>query len=178
MLERRSVLAESKGYKSDALVMGEVRGFSLIQVAGLSDDFETRLMAMFGSLPTRVGVAVAVEGRTLMRIGPAQFWIIGQDVDEAGETLKTFCAVTSLSHSRTRIYLEGEPARDVLAKGIPLDFHGHAFTPGMFAMTGLHHTPVMVHCVSENRFELYAMRTFAMSAWDWLCDAALEFQTA
>jgi len=45
----------------------------------------------------------------------------------------------------------------------------------MFAMTGIHHTPVLVHCVSDNRFEIYALRTFALSVHDWLTDAALEF---
>jgi sarcosine oxidase subunit gamma len=64
----------------------------------------------------------------------------------------------------------------VLAKGLPIDLHPTVFTPGTFAMTGLHHTPVLLHCVSENHFELYAMRTFALDAWEWLEDAALEFK--
>jgi sarcosine oxidase gamma subunit len=42
-------------------------------------------------------------------------------------------------------------------------------------MTGIHHTPALVHCTSENRFEIYALRTFALSVHDWLTDAALEF---
>jgi sarcosine oxidase gamma subunit len=42
-------------------------------------------------------------------------------------------------------------------------------------MTGIHHTPVLVHCTNENRFEIYALRTFALSVHDWLTDAALEF---
>jgi sarcosine oxidase subunit gamma len=110
-----------------------------------------------------------------MRTGPAQFWFIGSESDDLAMKLQSLCAITPLSHSRTRIFLDGPPARDVIAKGIPLDFHKSAFKPGMFAMTGLHHTPVLVHCVNTNRFELYAMRTFAMSIWDWLRDAALEF---
>ena len=175
MLERRSALAEAKPYESDVLQMGEVRGFTPLQASGLDSGFENKLSAIVGKLPAEVGKAVEHDGRTLMRIGPAQFWIIGPAVDDLGESLASLCAVTPLSHSRTRIFLEGAPARDVLARGIPLDFHPNVFTPGTFAMTGLHHTPVTVHGVSDNRFELYAMRTFAMSIWDWLCDAALEF---
>jgi sarcosine oxidase gamma subunit len=34
---------------------------------------------------------------------------------------------------------------------------------------------VLVHCVGENRFEIYALRTFAVSVYEWLADAALEF---
>jgi sarcosine oxidase gamma subunit len=29
--------------------------------------------------------------------------------------------------------------------------------------------------VARDRFEIYAMRTFALTVWDWLADAALEF---
>ena len=29
--------------------------------------------------------------------------------------------------------------------------------------------------VTAARFEIYAMRTFAANAWEWLADAALEF---
>lgn len=178
MLERRSALASARPYKSSQLQMGESRGFTLTQVAGLGGAFEAKLAAVVGALPAKVGIAAESSGRTIMRIGPAQFWIVGPETDDLGQACQAFCAVTGLSHSRTRIFLDGVPAHDVLAKGIPLDFRPEAFTPGNFAMTGLHHTPVLVHCVSANRFELYAMRTFAVSLWDWLSDAALEFAHA
>ena len=110
-----------------------------------------------------------------MRTGENQFWIIGPENDDIATKLRDIAILTPLSHSRTRIFIEGAPARDVLSKGIPLDFHPTVFKPGMFAMTGIHHTPVLVHCVSENRFEIYALRTFALSVYDWLTDAALEF---
>ena len=165
MLERRSALAAAKPYRSDVLQMGEIRGFTLLQVSGLSRDFEAKFMAITGDSKTR----------TILRIAPSQFWIIAPQTDDLAAQLQGLCAVTPLSHSRSRIFLEGAPARDVLAKGIALDFHESAFTPGRLAMTGLHHTPVLVHCISETRFELYVMRTFAMSIWDWLSDAAQEF---
>jgi sarcosine oxidase subunit gamma len=175
MLERRSALATAKPYKSDALQLGEVRGFTLTQAAGLTKNFEKAITPFTGKLPAKIGMATESRARTIMRTGPRQFWFVGSESDDLAAKLQSLCAVTPLSHSRTRIYLDGEPARDVLAKSIPLDFHQNAFTPGMFAMTGLHHTPVLVHCVSDNRFELYAPRTFAMSVWEWLADAALEF---
>ena len=175
MLERRSALAIATPYRSSLLQLGEARGFSLIQVAGFGKAFEKTITPALGKLPAKVGIAIEHDGRALMRISPDQFWIIGREKDDIALELGPQVAITPLSHSRTRIFLEGEPARDVLAKGIPLDFHRSAFKPGMFAMTGLHHTPVLVHCISENRFELYAMRTFALTIWEWLTDAALEF---
>ncbi|MBI2720469.1 MAG: hypothetical protein HY245_16015 [Rhizobiales bacterium] len=175
MLERRSALATARPYTSPVLRMGEARGFTLTQAAGLSPDFEKRLAAVAGELPAKVGVAVASKGRTVLRVGPRQFWLVGPETDDLATKLMGVCAATPLSHSRTRIFLEGAPARAVLAKGMALDFHESAFTPGGFAMTGVHHMPLLVHCVSADRFDLYAMRTFAMSVWDWLADAALEF---
>lgn len=175
MLERRSALATAKPYRSSVLAMGEARGFSLTQAAGTSPDFESALEPVVGSLPPAVGLAHQAEGRTAMRVGPNQFWFVGREGDDLPLKLTGLCAVTPLSHSRTRVFLEGAPARSVLAKGIPLDFHPLEFTPGKFAMTGLHHTPVLVHCVSPDRFEVYVMRTFALDIWEWLVDAALEF---
>jgi len=175
MLERRSALASATPYRSPVLEIGEMPHFSLTQIAGVSPDFEERLRSALGGLlpdPTR---AVHSNGRTIMRTGPAQLWIVGPDNDDVLQVIGGLGAVTPLSHSRTRIALEGAPARRVLAKGIPLDFHASAFVPGMIAQTGLHHTPVLVHCVADHRFELYALRTFALSVWQWLTDAALEF---
>ncbi len=175
MLERLSALASATPYRSEVLQLAELRGFSLVQAAVFTKAAEKEIANIAGKLPARVGIALEANGRTLMRTGPKQFWFIGAEDDDLAEKLTGLCTVTPLSHSRTRIFLEGAPARDILAKGIPLDFHESAFKPGMFAMTGLHHTPVLVHCLSRDRFELYALRTFALSVWDWLTDAALEF---
>ena len=171
MLDRRSALASAKPHASPVLQIGEARGISLLQVAGPSK----ALSPITGKLPSKVGMASQSDSRILMRTGENQFWIIGPENDDIAEKLQDIATLTSLSHSRTRIFIEGAPARDVLSKGIPLDFHPSAFKPGTFAMTGLHHTPVLVHCVSDNRFEIYALRTFALSVYDWLMDAALEF---
>ncbi len=175
MLERHSALARATPYRSSILRMGEAREFSLVQVAGFGKAFEKAITPFLGKLPAKVGNALDQHGRTLMRTEPNQFWIVGPENDDIAAKLHTHAAVTPLSHSRTRIVIEGAPARNLLAKGIPLDMHETAFKPGVFAMTGLHHTPVLLHCVGENRFELYAMRTFALSVWEWLTDAALEY---
>jgi methylglutamate dehydrogenase subunit D len=171
MLDRRSAIASAKPYTSATLQIGEARGFSLLQVAG-----DARVIAkVTGKLPAKVGVALQAGNHAVMRIGANQFWFVGPEIDDLAEMLRNVAILTPLSHSRTRLFIEGGPARDVLAKGVPLDFHATVFKPGMFAMTGIHHTPVLIHCVHANRFEIYALRTFALSVYDWLSDAALEF---
>ena len=175
MLERRSALASAAPYKSSILDISESRGFTLTQVAGLTSDFETNLAAAVGELPAKVGIANEHAGRNVMRIGPSQFWIIAPETDDLATQLQGKCVVTPLTHSRTRIHVSGAPARDVLAKLIPLDLHESVFAVGHFAMTGIHHTPVTVHCIASGSFHIYVMRTFALDVWEAVTDAALEF---
>ena len=176
MLERASALATAHPFAWAALTLGEVRNFTLTQVAGFSKVAESNIAEIAGLLPQMNDQAIESNGRTIFRTGPLTFWFVGPENDDLGARLAGKAIVTPLTSSRTRISIEGRAARDVLLKGIPVDLHPSMFTPGKFAMTGLHHTPVLLHCVAENRFELYAMRTFALNIWEWLEDAALEFK--
>ena len=188
MLERRSALATAiaRGGHDGAdrrrqCRLGEVTAWSLTQVAAFPstlDAFEDQLEAIVGELP--LGSHRVVPGEpTIFRTGPEQFWIVGPEAGLAERLSRAISAelgvVTPLTHSRTRIFIEGNRAVDVLKKGVPLDFHVQVFKPGQAALTGLHHTPILIHRLREDRFEVYAMRSFALSLWDWLTDAALEF---
>ena len=177
MLDRRSALASAKPYASATLAIAERPGFTLCQVAGLDEAFEQKLSALVGPLPETASRAQVNGEHALFRIGPAQFWIVGPEKDELPARLNGLCAVTPLSHSRTRIALSGAPARAVLAKLIPVDLHETVFTPGSVALTGIHHTPATVHCTGENGFDVYAMRTFALNLWEVITDAARVFSS-
>ncbi len=177
MLERRSALAGAKPYESAVLAIAERPGFTLTQVAALSRDFDDRLSAVIGELPKTVSRAQVNDGRTIFRIGPAQFWIVGPESDDAPARLAGQCAVTPLTSSRVRIAIAGAPAREVMAMLAPVDVHPSVFTPGTVALTGIHHTPVTIHCTGENAFDVYVMRTFARDVWDAITDAGLRFAT-
>ena len=191
MLERKSAIASglargSRPIRGQIEVrLGEIRGWSLLQLAG----FPKGLGAVEQTLATVCGVAVPAEvgevarsaGTLLMRTGPEQIWIVGSGEVFGGEqAIRSGVApaagvVTPLSHSRTRMVVEGTRAREVLAKGIAIDLLPDKFAVDRFAMTGLDHTPVVLHRAAGDRYEVYAMRTFALTVWDWLTDAALEF---
>jgi heterotetrameric sarcosine oxidase gamma subunit len=192
MLERRSALADVLGKTGPTgtgecrrLRLGEVRGWTLLQVAAFPSslaELERSVSAALGAagLPARIGIVVEAGPRRILRTGPEQFWILAPASDALAARLQEVVtpamgAVTPLSHSRSRIFIEGDAAGEVLAKGIPLDFHPAVFAVGQFALTGLHHTPVLVHRSGESRYEIYAMRTFALAIWEWLADAALPF---
>jgi sarcosine oxidase subunit gamma len=186
MLERRSALAGvlGRGGHDGAdgrrrLRLGEVRGWSLVQVAAHPGTM-ARVEAVLGAVPTTPNEVLSAGGASLFSVAPHQFWIIAPDAAGLESRLREAIppadgAVTPLSHSRTRLFIEGAPARDVLMKGVPLDFHPDVFRVGHFAQTGLHHTPLLIHRSAADRYELYALRTFALSLWEWLADAALEF---
>lgn len=178
MFERRSALAGAMhgGKPGPApLTIGEVRGdWRLWQVTaqpGAENAMMPALSAQVGALPETVGRATQSQGRTLMLIGPAQYLLSGGPVtmpDAEG-------AVVELSHARTRLYVEGAMAAEVLCRGAPLDFHDSAFPVGAFAQTGIHHTSVLIHRVSQQRYEIDTLRTFALTVWHWLEDACLPF---
>ena len=189
MLERRSALANvlDKGGRDGAdgrrrLTLGERLGWSLVQIAGFPStlaELDAVTAPLLGaSLPMHVGEAVPAGGRQVLKTGPEQFWILGPDADEFASQLQSALApeigsVTPLSHSRTCIVVEGGAAQALLSKGIPLDFHPEVFRVGQFAQTGLHHTPVLVWRSARDRYEIFALRTFARSVSEWLADAAL-----
>jgi methylglutamate dehydrogenase subunit D len=163
MLDALSTLGADARFEREGVTLTEAPHFILTQVAG----DEKVMKKSFGKLPAKVGAALANGDRNIFRIGPKQFWFVG-DTIEASEGVY----VTPLSSGRTRMMLEGPRACEVLASCATIDFDASQFKPGHFVMTGIHHTPVTIHCIGDNRFHVYALRTFALNVWEWLCDVA------
>lgn len=186
MPERRSALASAlaRGGRDGAdggrrVRLGEIRGWSLVQVAAFPGTV-SRVASVLGALPDSPLEVLYAGDSLLLRTGPDQIWVVGREGAGLEQRLQQAVpsdmgAVAPLSHSRSRLFIEGAPARDVLMKGVPLDFHPDVFGIGQFAQTGIHHTPVLIHRTGTDRYEIYALRTFALTVWDWLIDAALEF---
>ena len=85
-------------------------------------------------------------------------------------------AVTDVSEGRTVLRVAGTRARDVLAKGCPVDLHPRAFGPGRCAQTRMAKALVIVHQLDEGpTFDLFVERSFSDYLWHWLEDAALEY---
>jgi heterotetrameric sarcosine oxidase gamma subunit len=164
--------------------IGEVRDWTLLELAGfptLEDELACALRSHLGmDPPARVGVAETLRGLQWFRTGAARFWIVAGSRDAALENLAsvlapTLCASIGLSQSRTCIFIEGAAARDVLARGIAIDLHPDVFGIDHYALTALQGTPVMVHRSCAGRFHLYVMRSYALTIWEWLTDAAWPF---
>ena len=171
-LTATSALMAVAPFKGNDLAITERNEFSLIQISGFGKPFEKSLALAVGKLPAKIGQAAVNGARTVLRLAPQQFWVVGPVADAFDRDLPEECQVTSLSSSRFRIHIEGQRTRQLLAHCAQVDFHASAFKPGNFAMTGIHHTPVLIHCSADNSFDIYVLRTFALNLWEVLVDAA------
>jgi methylglutamate dehydrogenase subunit D len=163
MLDARSPLGVLPRFERAGVVLFEAPDFTLTQTAGE----EKVLKKALGKLPAKIGIVVESSGRSIMRVGANQFWILGEAPAQSEGMY-----ITPLSSGRTRIQLEGPNARKVLASCALIDFEVSMFKAGQFVLTGIHHTPVTIQCIDENTFHIFALRTFVQNVWEWLCDIA------
>lgn len=163
MLDAHSPLHHVTAFEANGILIAEEGGFELCQYAG----DEKILKKLLGKMPAKVGIALVHEDRCMFRIAPRQVWVLGAEVSSATGLYKT-----QLSSGRCRLRLEGAKVRELLLVCAAIDFDATKFKPGHFVMSGIHHTPVVIHCIGTDSFHIYVLRTFALTVWEWLTDAA------
>lgn len=85
-------------------------------------------------------------------------------------------SVCEQSDARVVVDVAGPRAREVLAKGIPLDLHPRVFAPGDVALGVASHIAVQLWQVDElPTFRLLVPRGYAGSFRRWLGESAAEF---
>lgn len=85
--------------------------------------------------------------------------------------------VSDQSDGRTVIRVSGGRARDVLAKGAPIDLHPRAFAVTDSAVTVISHIGVHLWQVDESpTYELAIFRSYSAAFWRWLLQASAEFR--
>ncbi len=122
------------------------------------------------------------EGVHVLGLGPDEWLIITPTGDEANlkanleKAVADFhAAVTLTGESMTVIRLTGAHARDVLAKGCPVDMHPRVFGSGQCAQTTLARADITMHRTADDAFDIIVRRSFAEYVWTWLEDAAREY---
>jgi heterotetrameric sarcosine oxidase gamma subunit len=152
-------------------------------ISGL-DGLLLAMGTVFGSaLPQRPGQTVQTELGILVRTGPEEFVLVGDDATDRCALLRTSIAadvgaVTDLSHARCRIRVTGPQCRRLLNKLFALDLREAAWAVGDVALTGTHHVPSMLHRLGADAFDVYVLSTYARDQLDTLLDAALEYGVA
>jgi sarcosine oxidase subunit gamma len=82
-------------------------------------------------------------------------------------------ALSDLSHARTVLRLAAEPARDILAKGCPLDLRPASFLPGHCAQSVLAGVGILLHHLADGaHMDIYTARSYGRFIYAWLDDAA------
>ena len=138
-------------------------------------------------LPTEPNIAATKNRVTALWLGPDQ-WLLVCPADDSALFINSLrealadshCAITDVSDGRAALCLEGPSAREVLAKGCPLDLHPKAFPPGSCAQTLLGKADVLLHLRADEpaegaSFDLYVGRSFAQYLWAWVEDAGREY---
>ena len=147
-------------------------------------DFASATWSALGfHLPTEPNRTVGKDSLTAHWLGPDEWLVVTPPnvqtwlIDSLEASLEdVHASVTDLTGGYTTISLSGPKARDVLAKGCPLDLHPAVFSPGDCAQTLVAKAGAMIRCVDDSpSFELVVRRSFAEYAALWLRDAALEY---
>ncbi len=165
------------------LRLGVLHDWQLVQIGCFGRStaaLDTALIRVLGGpLPTSTSIVQHTGAHRLYRIAADQYWIVTPDAalpEALAETVPANAgSVTRLSDARVRIAIEGPAATALLGKVVSVDLRARAFPVGSFAQTGLHHVGVLLERLGPEQFELYALRTYAASTWDWLIDAALPY---
>ena len=140
-------------------------------------------------LPTEPGTSAAREQIAALWLGPDQWLLTCPESDGARlvgalreALVDVHAAITDITDGRVAFRLAGPSAREVLAKGCPLDLHPRAFPLGACAQSLLAKASVLIHLVEDNSrvrvhaaFDVYVARSFGHYLWMWLEDAGREY---
>ena len=161
---------------------------SVIQISTWMDGTQALCTAMSAALgttglfalPDTTGQTLQSTLGLLVRSGPHEFMLVGDDGASALETLRKHVtpeigSVLDLSHARCRVQVQGPNSVEALGKLFALDFRDAAFPVGQVKLTGHHHVPCSMHRVGSDRFDLYLLSTYAHGQLESLHDAALEY---
>lgn len=137
-------------------------------------------------LPTVANTVSTAGDLSALWLGPDEWLIVGPDgreQDLVGTLRQALAgqhvAVTDVSEARTVIAVAGTRARDLLAKGTPIDLHPRVFGPGRCAQTILAAANVILHQLDDRpTFELFVLNSFADYLWKWLEAASREYGMA
>jgi sarcosine oxidase subunit gamma len=170
--------------------LSERSGLGKIDLRG--DPHDRAFMAAVGRvldllLPSEPCTAAARDHIGALWLGPDEWLVTCPAAEVTGlqsalrEALAAVhAAITDVTDGRVAIRLAGPSARDVLAKGCPLDLHARAFPAGRCAQSLLAKASVLIHLVDDEpergpSFDVYIARSFAHYLWMWLEDAGREY---
>ena len=131
------------------------------------DSFLGTLTVQWMPAPGRIA---AGDGVVLVPIGPSIFLYLG-----AAPAAGAFAVEIEVSGGWTRLVIAGPAATRLLAKGCALDLHPSRFPPGSCAAAGFARLRTIIWRPEQDQFHMLVGRSYARALWDWLAEAAAEF---
>jgi heterotetrameric sarcosine oxidase gamma subunit len=165
------------------VVVAERLGLGLATVAARKrTPVRVAVKASYGvNLPDGSAVVQGPEV-SFIGYGPGQWLAVSESLaNEAlardlGQRLKGLASISDQSGGRTVLRLSGPRARDVLAKGLPIDLHPRAFGPGSAATSTISLMGVQLWQVDDApSYDIALFRSLSASFWRWLTASAAEF---
>jgi heterotetrameric sarcosine oxidase gamma subunit len=167
------------------IVIAERSGLGLATVAARKGQAGALTDAVAGAYGVALpdGSRVA-HGREVSFVGygPGQWLAVSESLaNEAlardfGRRLKGLASISDQSGGRTVLRLSGPRARDVLAKGLPIDLHPRAFGPGSAATSTISLMGVQLWQIDDApSYDIALFRSLSASFWRWLTASAAEF---
>jgi len=155
---------------------------SIAAAKGKKDALVAAVRAAYGvDLPNGPS-RVEGKGVAFVWAGPDQ-WLAIADRNESRDLeaeLKTAltgsASVVDHSDGRVVVRISGARARDVMAKGVPIDLHARAFKPGSVAITHASHIGVILWQLDDTpTYEVAMFRSYVDSFAHWLFESAAEY---
>ena len=169
-----------RGEGEPSLVITELTGLGLATVAcrkGQAAALSAAVRKAYGvDLPASSRVAQGAAVR-FIGYGPGQWLAISEALaGELAAKLQGLASVSDQSGGRTVLRMGGNRARDVLAKGLPIDLDPRAFPLGSAATSAISHIGVQLWQADDTRsYDLAIFRSLSESFWRWLTASAAEF---
>jgi methylglutamate dehydrogenase subunit D len=152
---------------------------------GADNKLADRVSQKFGINLPRSARYVGSSPIAFVWAGPSQWLALGDSGDarmleqQLRLRLSGLASVTDQSDGRTIIRISGPYARATLAKGVLIDLHSGVFRPGDTAITTVGYIGVHFWQIDEvPTYEFATFRSFAVAFWEWVTDAAAEFEVA
>jgi methylglutamate dehydrogenase subunit D len=167
------------------VVIQERSGLGLATVAarkGQAAALEQAVAGAYGvELPDTSRVAHGSKV-SFVGYGPGQWLAVSETLADhtlardLAQRLKGLASISDQSGGRTVLRISGPRARDVLAKGLPIDLDPRGFPPGSAATSTISLMGVQLWQTGDQQgYDLAIFRSVSQSFWRWLTASAAEF---
>jgi sarcosine oxidase subunit gamma len=168
------------------MTLAERTGLAVVQVSAWRATSGTVIRALTELFsvrpPERPNTMISQDDVRILSIGFDRWLIVESRVRDPHLALELSArlpsevgAVIDLSAARSVFIISGPWSREVLAKHLSLDLSRSSFATDHFAQSVIAGVPILVHSESDDTFQIFAYRSFALHLREVLADAAREF---